>query len=115
MSEADLILILNEALARAGEGVDIRFLRVKYLSSGPVSALLTENVNARLLILRLSNVLIQAAKTIIVAIIGVEILEYWQCLKVYKMSLDKYLGDGKMELVRQEVESSSGIQLITIP
>ncbi len=31
VSKADLILVLNEALARAGEGVDIRFSRIRYL------------------------------------------------------------------------------------
>ncbi len=41
-SEADLMLVLNEALARAGEGIDIRFSRVRYSPSGAVSALLTK-------------------------------------------------------------------------
>ena len=115
MSEADLMLALNEALARAGEGIDIRFSRVRYSPSGAVSALLTEKANAGLLIPRLSNVLIRAAKTVDAAIIGVDILEHWQRLKIHGMSLDRYLGDGKMELLRREVESSTGIQLKTIP
>jgi len=115
MSEADLMLALNEALARAGEGADIRFSRVRYSPSGEVSALLTEKANAGLLIPRLSNVLIRAAKTVNVAIVEVEILKHWQRLKVHGMSLDRYLGDGKMELLRREVESSTGIKLKTLP
>ena len=115
MSEADLMLVLNEALARAGERVDIQFSRVRYSSSGAVSALLTEKANARLLILQLSNILIRAAKTVDAAIVGVEILEYWQRLKVHGMSLDRYLGDGKIELLRREVESSTGIKLKALP
>ena len=31
------------------------------------------------------------------------------------MSLDRYLGDGKMELLRREAESSTRIQLKTLP
>lgn len=115
MSEADLMLALNEALAKAGEGVDVRFLRVRNSPSGSVSALLTEKANAGLLIPRLSNALIRAAKTVDAAIIGVEVLEHWQRLKVHGMSLDRYLGDGKMQLLRREVESSTGIQLKTLP
>ena len=115
MSEADLMLVLNEALARAGEGVDIRFSRVRYSPSGAVSALLTEKANAGLLIPRLSNVLIRAVKTVDAAVVGVEILEHWQRLKVHGMSLERYLGDGKIELLRWEVESSTKIKLKTLP
>ena len=115
MSEADLMLILNKALAKAGKGVDIRFSQVRYSPSRAVSALLTEKANAGLLIPRLSNVLIRAAKTVDEAIMEVEILEHWQRLKVHGMSLDRYLGERKMELLKQEVESSTGIQLKTLP
>ena len=71
MSEADLMLVLNEALARAGEGVDIRFSRVRYSPSGAVSALLTEKANTGLVIPRLSNALIRDAKTVDADIVGV--------------------------------------------
>lgn len=114
MSEADLMLVLNEALQKAGEGIDTRFSRVRYSPSGAVSALLTEKANAGLLIPRLSNVLIRAAKTVDAAIVGVEVLEHWQRLKVHGMSLERYLGGGKMELLKREVESSTGIQLKTL-
>ena len=62
MSEADLMLALNEALQKAGEGLETRFFRVRYSPSGAVSALLTEKANAGSLIPRLSNVHIRAAK-----------------------------------------------------
>lgn len=109
MSEADLMLALNEALQKAGEGSDIRFSRVKYAPSGAIYALITEKANAGLLIPRLSNSLIRAAKTVDAAVVGVEILEHWQRLKVHGMPLERYLGDGKMELLQREVESSTGI------
>ena len=59
--------------------------------------------------------LIQAAKTVDDAVVGVEILEQWQRLKVHGMSLERYLGPGKLELLRREVESSTGIPLKTMP
>ena len=49
MSESDLMLVLNEALQKVGEGSDTRFSRIRYAPSGSVSALLTEKANAVLL------------------------------------------------------------------
>ena len=114
-SEADLMLALNKALQKAGEGLDTRFIRVSYAPSGAISALLTEQANAGVLLPRLSNLLIRTAKTVDPAVVGVEILEHWQRLKVHGMSLERYLGEGKMELLKREVESSTGIQLKTLP
>ena len=42
-------------------------------------------------------------------------MEHWQRLKVHEISLERYLGERKMELLKQEVESSMGIQLKAIP
>ena len=107
-SEADLMLALNKGLQKAGEGpMDTRFCRVKYSPSEAVSALLTEKANTGLLVLRLSNILIRAAKTIDPAIVGVEVLEHWQRLKVHGMSLDRYLGEGKMELLKSHLQGYS--------
>lgn len=55
------------------------------------------------------------AKTVDGAVIGAEALERWHCLKVHGMPLERYLGEGKMELFKREVESSTGIQLKTTP
>ena len=62
-----------------------------------------------------SNLLIRAAKTVDDVLVEIEIFEQWQCLKVHGMSLDRYLGSGKLELLKREVESSTGIQLKTMP
>ena len=45
----------------------------------------------------------------------VEVLEHWQRLKVHGMSLDRYLGEEKMELLKREVELSTGIKLKALP
>lgn len=62
-----------------------------------------------------SNILIRAAKAVDGVVTGVEVLEQWHCLKVHGMSLDRYLGPGSVELLKREVESSTGILLKTIP
>ena len=72
MLEADLMLVLNEALHKAREGFETRFFRVRYAPSGAISTLLTEKTDAELLISQLSNVLIRAAKIVDPAIVGVK-------------------------------------------
>lgn len=62
-----------------------------------------------------SNFLIRAAKIVDNAVVGVEGLEQWQRLKVHGLSLERYLGSGKVELLKREVESSTGISLKTMP
>ena len=66
------MLALNEALQKAGEGPDTRFIRVKYAPSGAISALLTEQANAGSSIPRLSNLLIRTVKTVDPAVVVVE-------------------------------------------
>ena len=114
-SEADIVLALNEALQKAEVEPKIRFTRVKYALSGSISALLTEKADEIMLLPQRLNKLIRAAKTIDDAVIGVEVLEQWHRLKVHGMSLERYLRPGNMELLKREVESSTGISLKAIP
>ena len=39
------------------------------------------------------------------AVISTKILKYWQRIKVYRMPLDKYLENGKIEIFKREIES----------
>ena len=114
-SEADMMLALNEALQKAGIETKVRFSRVRYAPSGSISALLTEKADATMLIPSRSNLLIRAAKSVDNAIVGVEVFEQWQRRKVHGMRLDRYIGLGKMELLKREVESSTGISLKATP
>ncbi len=114
-SEANLMLALNEALQKAGVEAKIRVSRVRYAPSGSISALLTEKANATMLVPSRSNLLIRAAKSVDEAVVGVEVLEQWQCLKVHGMLLERYLEPGKMELLKREVESLTGIPLKATP
>ena len=49
------------------------------------------------------------------AVVGVEILEQWQRLKVHGMLMERYLRPGKMDLLKKEVESLTGIPLKATP
>ena len=109
------MLALNKALQKAGEELCIQFSWVRYAPSSAISAFFTEKADAGQLIPRQSNLLIQAVKLIDPARVGVEVLEHWQWLKVHGMPLNRYLGERKMELLKREVESATGIQLKALP
>ena len=114
-SEADLMLVLNEALQRANVPAYVRFIKVGYSQSGAILGLLTEKSNAEELLGEYSTTLIRAAKSVDEGVVGVEKLERWHRLKVHGMPLMRYLGEGKMELLCREIESSIVIKLKTIP
>lgn len=109
------MLILNESLQRAEIPAYIRFSRVGYSQSGAFSALLTEKSNAEDLVKDHANMLIRAAKPVNEGVIGVEALERWQRLKVDGMSLARYLGKGKIELLWREIKLSTEIKLKNFP
>ena len=109
------MLVLNESLQKAGVPAYVRFSRVGYSQSGAVSGLLTERSNAEDLIKQHSNNLIRAAKSVDEGVIGVEALERWHRLKVHGMPLLRYFGEGRMEVLSREIESSTGIKLKTTP
>lgn len=106
ITEDDLILALNKVLLKAEEGLDTWFYRVRYGLFEPISVLLTKKANVGLLIPRLSNVLIWIIKTVDFRIVEIEVLEHWQWLKVHGMRLERYLGEGMIELSKREVEFS---------
>ena len=109
------MLALNESLQKARIPAYIRFCRVGYSQSGAISTLLTEKSNEEELINIHSNVLIRAAKLVHKRVIELGALEHWQRLKIHKMSLVRYLDEGKMEMLCREIESSTGIQVKTQP
>lgn len=66
---------------------------------GAITALLMEKSNAEDMIKGHANMLIRVIKLVDKKVIRVEALEYWQKLKVHKMSLVQYLGKKKMKLL----------------
>ena len=70
------MLALNKALQKMEEGLDTRFTRVKYTPLGAVLTLLTKKANTGLLIPRLSNLLIRAAKIVDLAGVQMKMLEH---------------------------------------
>ena len=86
-----------------------------YFQSNAISGLLTEKSNAENLLRDYSTTLIRVAKSVDKRVIGFEKLEPWHRLKVHEMPLMQYLGEGKIELLCQKIELSTGIWLKTTP
>lgn len=110
----DIILALNKALQKAQEPTLVRFCSVKCLQSGAISSFFTKKAKAEDLLNVQKNIFIWAAKIVDALVIGVETLEHWQCLKVHGMLLDSYLKDGRIEILKKEVELLTKIQLKTV-
>lgn len=74
-----------------------------------------EKADAAMFLPNQSNLLIQVAKAVDDAVVGVEILEQWQRPKVHEISLGRYLEPGKMEPLKRKVQSLTSIPLKTMP
>ena len=105
------MLILNKGLQQIKKKTYIRFTQGQYAPSGTVFIFLTKIADVGQLISQQSNLLIPEVKTVDPAVVGIEVLEHWQRLKVYGMLLKINLGEGKIKLLRRKVESTIEIQL----
>lgn len=61
------------------------------------------------------TILIEATKSVDKVVVGMEKLEQWHKLKVYRISLIYYLGKRKMEVLCRKIKLSTEIELKIIP
>lgn len=83
------------------------------MQSGVISILLREKSNVENKVKNLFNILIKTAKSFDKKIANIESLEEWEILKIYKISLMQYLGNGKIELFCLKIKLSTKINLKT--
>lgn len=98
-SKTDFILVLDQFLQKLGISTYMRFSRVGYFQSSTIYRLLTKMFNSKDLIRHHSKILIQAAKLINERVIQMESLKWWDRIKIYRMSLIRYLGKRKIEIL----------------
>ncbi len=84
------MLVLNKSLKKVRTLAYIRFSKVGYLQSRAIFTLFTKRLNAKYLVKDYSSLLIQVAKSVDKKVISIEILEHWQRLKLYRISLVQY-------------------------
>ena len=109
------MLVLNKSLQRAGVPAYTRFNKVGYSQSEAILGLLIKKLKTEDLIRDHFNALIRAAKSVDEGVIGIKTLERWQRLKIHGIPLLNYFGEGKMELLCREIESSKEIWVKTTP
>lgn len=91
--------------------VYVRFIKIGYSWSGAILGLLMVKSNTEELLRKYLTILIRATKSVDKRVVGVEMLEQWHRLNVYRMSLIYYLEERKIEILCQEIKLSIGIKL----
>lgn len=87
-SEIDLILTHNESVQKVGIQAYTQFSSIRYLQLRVFFILFMEKSSAKILVKDYYNMLIRVAKLINEKVISIEIWEWWQKFKVYKMFLN---------------------------
>lgn len=110
----DIMLAINKALAQEGANATVRLVGLRYTQRGHLSGLTVEHARAEDLLEYAARVT-AAARTLDPAIVEVEKTEKWRKLRVHGVSLDRYLGEGGLELAKQEIELMTGEALPYAP
>ena len=110
----DLLLAINLAIKKCGLPDHIRLLRLWESPSGAISGQLKEGANAEMLYTAKEEIL-KAAKKLDPSIISIEAAEQWYPLRVHKVCLQRYLNPTGMEILKEEIESTSGLNLPLMP
>ena len=91
---SDLLLAINLAIKKAGLPDHVRFFRMSYTTTGAISGLLGDRATAGMLCPAYNTLLINTARALDPAIIGVQKAEQWHKLRIHKVSLKRYLAGG---------------------
>jgi hypothetical protein len=110
----DIMLAINKALAQEGTSATVRLVGLRYTQRGHLSGLTVEHARAEDLLEYAARVT-AAARTLDPAIVEVEKTEKWRKLRVHGVSLDRYLGEGGLDLAKQEIELMTGETLPYAP
>jgi hypothetical protein len=106
----DLLLAINLAIKKCELPEFVRVTRLWNTPSGAISGQLKEGVNAEMLISAKEEIL-KAIKKIDSSIISIQATEQWYSLRVYTVSLERYLNSSGIEKLQEEIESSNAINL----
>ncbi|KAI7066734.1 hypothetical protein KC331_g1892 [Hortaea werneckii] len=110
----DVMLAVNKALAQGGTDVSTRLAGLRYTRRGHLSGLTSEYASADDM-LEHAVVVTAAARKLDPAVVKLEKTEKWRKLRVHGVSLDRYLGDGGLDLAKEEIELMTGESLPYAP
>lgn len=110
----DLLLAINLAIKRCGLPEHIRLLRLWESPSGAISGQLKRGANAEMLNSAKEEIL-KAVKKLDPSISSLQAAEQWYSLRIHKVCLQRYLTLSGMELLKEEIESTNGLNLPQTP
>ncbi|KAI7695118.1 alpha/beta-hydrolase, partial [Hortaea werneckii] len=110
----DIMFEVNRALAHARAHVTVRLIKMRYTEKGNLTGLLSETACAEDL-LHYAPAVMAAVQKLDPEVMYMGKTEKWRKLRVHGVALDRYMGDGGLELVREEIELMMGEQLPYAP
>lgn len=110
----DVMLAVNRALAQGGADESTRLVGLRYTRRDHLSGLMAECASADD-VLEHTDEVMAAARKLDPAVVKLEKTEKWRKLRVHGVSLDRYLGDGGLDLARGEIELMTGESLPYAP
>jgi hypothetical protein len=110
----DLLLAINLASKKIGLPEHIRLIKLWFTPLEVISGLLKEGATGEML-LNAQKEIIDRAKKIDPSIINLSAAEQWYKLRIYTVSLNRYLYSAEINLLREEIESTTGLDMSNNP
>ena len=110
----DIMFEVNKALAHSRAHVTVRLTQMAYTGKGNLTGVMSENACADEL-LSYAPAVMTAVKKLDPEVAYMEKTEKWLKLRVHGVALDRYMGEGGMEVAREEIELMTGERLPYAP
>jgi hypothetical protein len=94
---------VNKALAHARAHVTVRLIKLRCTEKGNLSGMMRENACAEELLAH-AAIVMAAVQKLDPAVVSIEKTERWRKLRVHGVALDRYMGEGGLDVTREEIE-----------
>jgi hypothetical protein len=99
----DIMFEVNKALAHARAHVTVRLIKLRCTEKSNLSGMMRENACAEELLAH-AAIVMAAVQKLDPAVVSIEKTERWRKLRVHGVALDRYMGEGGLDVTREEIE-----------
>lgn len=110
----DIMFEVNKALAHARAYVTVRLVKMGYTEKGSLTGVMSENACFEDL-LEYATTVMAAVQNLDPEVTNMEKTEKWRKLRVHGVELDRYMGEGRLQVAREEIELMTDEQLPYAP
>jgi hypothetical protein len=110
----DMMFEVNKALAHARAYATVRLIKMGYTEKGNLTGVMSENACAEDL-LEFAPTVMAAVQKLDPEVNDMEKTEKWRKLRVHGVELDRYMGEGRLDVAREEIELMTGERLPYAP